>query len=44
LTQIGDVVTDLQRFVTGITRFVSEIERNPPKLLFGDRREGYRPQ
>src|SRR5216684_2650613 len=37
LTQIGDVVTDLQRFVTGITRFVSEIERNPPKLLFGDR-------
>ncbi len=44
LTQIGDVVTDLQRFVAGITRFVSEIERNPPKLLFGDRREGYRPQ
>jgi len=44
LTRIGDVVTDLQRFVTGITRFVSEIERNPPKLLFGDRREGYRPQ
>jgi phospholipid/cholesterol/gamma-HCH transport system substrate-binding protein len=44
LTQIGDVVTDLQRFVAGVTRFVSEIERNPPKILFGDRREGYRPQ
>jgi phospholipid/cholesterol/gamma-HCH transport system substrate-binding protein len=44
LTQVGDLVTDLHRFVAGATRFVAEIERNPPKLLFGDRREGYRPQ
>ena len=44
LNQVGDLVTDLQRFVAGMTRFVSEVERNPGKLLFGDRREGYRPQ
>src|SRR6266403_1868941 len=44
LNQVGDLVTDLQRFVASMTRFASELERNPPKLLFGDRREGYRPQ
>ena len=44
LNQLGDLVTDLQRFVASVSRFTSEIERNPPKLLFGDRREGYRPQ
>ncbi len=26
------------------TQVVTEVERNPGKLLFGDRREGYRPQ
>ena len=44
LTQVADLVTDLQRFVAGATRFVSEMERNPTRLLFGERREGYRPQ
>ena len=44
LTQVSDLVTDLQRFVAGATRFVSEMERNPTRLLFGERREGYRPQ
>ncbi|HXO91816.1 MAG TPA: MlaD family protein [Stellaceae bacterium] len=44
LNQLGDLVTDLKRFVAGMTRFATELERNPPKLLFGDRREGYRPQ
>ena len=44
LTPVSDLVTDLQRFVVGATRFVSEMERNPTRLLFGERREGYRPQ
>jgi len=44
LTQVSDLVTDLQRFVAGATRFVSDMERNPTRLLFGERREGYRPQ
>jgi len=44
LTQVGDLVSDLQRFVAGVSRFASEIERDPARLLFGERREGYRPQ
>jgi len=44
LTQVSDLLTDLQRFVAGATRFVSDMERNPTRLLFGERREGYRPQ
>jgi phospholipid/cholesterol/gamma-HCH transport system substrate-binding protein len=44
MSQVGDLVADLQRFVTGISRFAEEIERNPPAVLFGDRREGYRPR
>ena len=44
LNQLGDLVTDLKRFVASMSRFAAEIERNPPMLLFGDRRQGYRPQ
>ena len=44
LTQAGDLVSDLQRFVAVASRFASEIERDPARLLFGERREGYRPQ
>src|SRR6266850_135490 len=44
LNQLGDLVTDLKRFVASMGRFAAEIERNPPMLLFGDRRQGYRPQ
>ena len=44
LTQVNDLVSDLQRFIAGATRFVSDMERNPTGLLFGERREGYRPQ
>jgi phospholipid/cholesterol/gamma-HCH transport system substrate-binding protein len=44
LNQLGDLVTDLQRLAAGATRFISEMERNPTRLLFGERREGYRPQ
>jgi phospholipid/cholesterol/gamma-HCH transport system substrate-binding protein len=44
LTRVGDLVTDAQRFIAGLSRLSSEIERDPARLLFGDRREGYRPQ
>ena len=44
LTQVSDLVSDLQRFVAGLSCFASEIERDPARLLFGERREGYRPQ
>jgi phospholipid/cholesterol/gamma-HCH transport system substrate-binding protein len=44
LSQVGNLVSDMQRFIAGLTRFVSSVERNPARLLFGERREGYRPQ
>jgi phospholipid/cholesterol/gamma-HCH transport system substrate-binding protein len=44
MTQVGDLVSGMQRFVDGLSRFASEIEQNPTRLLFGERREGYRPQ
>ena len=44
LTQVSNLVSDMQRFIAGLSRFVSSVERDPGRLLFGDRREGYRPQ
>ena len=44
LTQVGDLIGDMQRLIAGVSRFASEIERNPAGLLLGERREGYRPQ
>ncbi|HMD67010.1 MAG TPA: MlaD family protein [Stellaceae bacterium] len=44
LTQVSNLVTDMQRFIAGLTRFVASVERDPARLLFGERREGYRPQ
>jgi phospholipid/cholesterol/gamma-HCH transport system substrate-binding protein len=44
LTQVNNVVSDVQRFVAGLSRFVAAIERDPSRLLFGERREGYKPQ
>jgi len=44
LTQVSNLVSDMQRFIAGLTRFVASVERDPARLLFGERREGYRPQ
>jgi phospholipid/cholesterol/gamma-HCH transport system substrate-binding protein len=44
LTQVSNLVSDMQRFIGGLTRFVSSVEKDPGKLLFGERRDGYRPQ
>src|SRR2546423_5052185 len=44
LTQVSNLVSDMQRFIAGLTRFVSSVERDPARLLFGGRREGYKPQ
>lgn len=44
LTQVSNLVTDMQRLVAGLSRFVTAVERDPARLLFGERREGYRPQ
>jgi phospholipid/cholesterol/gamma-HCH transport system substrate-binding protein len=44
LAQVGNLVSDMQRFIAGLSRFVSSVERDPAQLLFGERREGYRPR
>ena len=44
LTQVSNLVTDMQRFIAGLSRFVASVERDPARLLFGEKREGYRPQ
>jgi phospholipid/cholesterol/gamma-HCH transport system substrate-binding protein len=44
LNQVGNLVSDMQRFIDGLSRFVASVERDPGRLLFGERREGYRPQ
>jgi phospholipid/cholesterol/gamma-HCH transport system substrate-binding protein len=44
MAQVGDVVSELQRFVDGLSRFASEVERNPSRLLMGEQHDGYRPQ
>jgi phospholipid/cholesterol/gamma-HCH transport system substrate-binding protein len=44
---LGDVdalVGEARQFVSGLARLASQIERDPQRLLFGDRREGYQPK
>jgi phospholipid/cholesterol/gamma-HCH transport system substrate-binding protein len=44
LTQVSNLVSDMQHFIAGLSRFVASVERDPARLLFGERREGYKPQ
>ncbi len=44
LPDVGDLVNDVRRLAANLTRFISQIERDPTRLLYGERREGYRPQ
>jgi phospholipid/cholesterol/gamma-HCH transport system substrate-binding protein len=44
---IGDVdslIAEFRQFVSGLSRLSSQLERDPTRLLFGDRREGYQPK
>jgi phospholipid/cholesterol/gamma-HCH transport system substrate-binding protein len=42
--QLTDLIGEARMLVSGLTRLASEIERDPTRFLFGDRREGYRPK
>jgi phospholipid/cholesterol/gamma-HCH transport system substrate-binding protein len=44
LNQVSNLVSDTERFIDGLSRFVTSVERDPGRLLFGEKREGYRPQ
>jgi phospholipid/cholesterol/gamma-HCH transport system substrate-binding protein len=44
---LGDVdalVGEVRQFISGLGRLASQLERDPTRLLFGDRREGYQPK
>src|SRR5579885_375488 len=42
--QIEELLRETRQFIAGMTRLGEQIERDPSRLLFGDRREGYRPK
>lgn len=44
VSQVNDLLHDARQLVAGVARLASELERDPSKLLYGDRREGYRPK
>jgi phospholipid/cholesterol/gamma-HCH transport system substrate-binding protein len=44
LPGVGDLVDSAQRLADNLNQFVVQIQRDPARLLFGDRREGYQPR
>ena len=43
LADISDVTADLKKLLASLSRLSDQLDRNPTKLLFGDRRKGYTP-
>lgn len=43
LSQLSNLVNEIRRLVSSLTRFSDQLNREPTKLLFGDRRKGYDP-
>jgi phospholipid/cholesterol/gamma-HCH transport system substrate-binding protein len=44
LSDVGALVGEARQLISGVSRLVAEIERDPSRVLLGDRREGYRPK
>ena len=44
LGDVGSLIAEVRQLVSGLGRLAVGIERDPSSLLFGDRREGYRPK
>jgi phospholipid/cholesterol/gamma-HCH transport system substrate-binding protein len=44
LGDVDSLVSEARQFIAGLSRLTSQIERDPTRLLFGDRREGYQPK
>ncbi|HVC51706.1 MAG TPA: MlaD family protein [Stellaceae bacterium] len=44
LSDIDGLLRDTRQLVAGLTRLAEQIQRDPSRLLYGDRREGYRPK
>jgi phospholipid/cholesterol/gamma-HCH transport system substrate-binding protein len=44
LAQLSDLIGEMRRLVGNLDQFSSQLNRQPTKLLFGDRRKGYEPK
>lgn len=44
LPAIDDLVGDTQQLATNLNRLALQLQRDPTRLLFGDRRQGYQPR
>jgi phospholipid/cholesterol/gamma-HCH transport system substrate-binding protein len=44
LTDVDALIGEVRQVVSGIGRIASQFERDPQRVLFGDRREGYQPK
>jgi phospholipid/cholesterol/gamma-HCH transport system substrate-binding protein len=44
LPGVGDLVDDAQQLADNLNQFVLQLQRDPARLLFGDRRQGYQPR
>src|SRR6266567_2158339 len=44
LGDVGALVGEARQLISGLSRLTAEIGRDPSRVLFGDRREGYRPK
>jgi len=44
LGDVGNLVAEARQLLNGLSRLASGIERDPSSVLFGDRREAYRPK
>jgi phospholipid/cholesterol/gamma-HCH transport system substrate-binding protein len=44
LAQISDLMRELRHLTANLTKFSDQLNREPTKLLFGDRRKGYEPK
>jgi phospholipid/cholesterol/gamma-HCH transport system substrate-binding protein len=44
LAQLSDLVGEMRRLVGNLDQLSDQLNREPTKLLFGDRRKGYEPK
>jgi phospholipid/cholesterol/gamma-HCH transport system substrate-binding protein len=44
LAQLSDLIGDMRRLVANLNKFSEQLNRDPSKILFGDRRKGYEPK
>ena len=44
LAQLSDLIGESKRLVANLNKFSEQLNRDPSKLLFGDRRKGYEPK